>query len=587
MILTELYKLYQRLAEDPDGIVPQRGWSNAKVSWELVIDENGALRSVIPLSSGVGRAARDYVMLRVPQHDTRTSGIKPFFLCDSADYLLGWGEGRKVSERHAESVGLHSDVLGDCADVAARAVLLFLSQSQPSLTSFGPESQGIVAGGFAALRLEGDARYVHERPAIVEAWESYLQSTDDARVGQCAVTGQETHLARLYPQVTGLPGAQSSGASLVSFNKPSFESYGAKQTYNASISEDAAFGSGEALRYLFRDPLHHVNMGGTQIVFWADRPAPRADLLILQLLGGTPAAEDGSTVEMINAAFADMRAGRSLVAFDPQTRYFILGISPNAARLAVRFFYTDTLGSISSNYGQYLRDIGMVGQDQASLGMLLRQTAALGKRENVPSTLVAPCFAAMLRGGRFPESLLATLLSRMRADHASNSAWDMGQRASLIKACLVRSWRHGGKEDRKGELTMALNRENDNVGYLLGRLFAVMERAQSGGIGDTNATIRDRYIGAAASTPARVFPQLFHGLQNSLTAARKRNMGLSVILERELDEIVGEKLSGGEALPTTLDLEDQGEFYIGYYQERTDLWKSKKQRDAAAVEAEA
>lgn len=591
MILAELNNLYQRLSESGEDLIPTRGWTHVKVAWELDIDDSGRLLAIIPLTSGSGKAARANVELVVPQDKQRTSGVAPYFLWDNAQYLFGIDHdpdeepsARTISS-HTTSMHLHEEILRDVESPASQAVLKFLSSEPDHDLVRTAEGRKFLEGGFAVIRLNGDISYIHERPEMVKAWEEYLEEHDDGPLGTCSVTGERAHLARIFPQVTGIPGAQSSGASLVSFNKESFESYGVKQAYNASISEQVAYGAGEALKYLFHDPLHHVNIGSTSIVFWADRPAEREDALLFRLFGGVLPAEDSSTVEMIDAAFSDIKCGRSLQGFDPETQYFIVGVSPNAARLAVRFFYADTLGSIASNYGQYLRDISMDRQDQSSLGMLILQTAPLGKRENVPSTLLGPCYTAMLCGGRFPASLLDTVLSRMRADHGSNNKLDMGQRASLIRACLLRIWRYRGQKDREGDLTMALNRDNDNMGYLLGRLFAVMERAQSAGIGETNANIRDRYIGAAAATPARVFPQLFHGLQNSLTAARKRNAGLCVLLEKELDEIVGSRLSGAASLPTTLDLEDQGEFYIGYYQERVDLWKPRSQRGTVAADA--
>ena len=222
----------------------------------------------------------------------------------------------------------------------------------------------------------------------------------------------------------------------------------------------------------------------------------------------------------------------------------------------------------------------MVDVSTTSIFQLIRQCAVQGKYENLPSTLVNPCMRAMLTGSRFPQSLLSTLLSRMRADHGSNNRWDMGQRASLIKACLVRNL----QSTRESEIDVALNRDNNCVGYLLGRLFAVMERAQSEALGTTNATIRDKYIGSASVTPARVMPTLMHGCQNHLSDLRKKKPGLNVILEKELDEIVGRKLSDNP-YPGTLSMEDQGEFFIGYYQERVDLWTSRKRDDVAPDEA--
>jgi len=335
---------------------------------------------------------------------------------------------------------------------------------------------------------------------------------------------------------------------------------------------------------LLSDPERKIRLGATTFTFWSDRPSPDEDSLFIRFFGGgdkNDTAEDSATVTRVRDAIKGIKSGHPLRAnFNPDVRYYVLGISPNAARLSVRFFETSTLGEVAERYGQYLRDIDMVDVSTTSIFQLIRQCAVQGKYENLPSTLVNPCMRAMLTGSRFPQSLLSTLLSRMRADHGSNNRWDMGQRASLIKACLVRNL----QSTRESEIDVALNRDNNCVGYLLGRLFAVMERAQSEALGTTNATIRDKYIGSASVTPARVMPTLMHGCQNHLSDLRKKKPGLNVILEKELDEIVGRKLSDNP-YPGTLSMEDQGEFFIGYYQERVDLWTSRKRDDVAPDEA--
>ena len=440
---------------------------------------------------------------------------------------------------------------------------------------------------FALKDSDGNIVPIHESKAIMAAWESshVSASADEPCIrGQCSVTGKVAPLARLFPQVTGLAGAQSSGASLISFNCDSFNSYGRTQAYNASVSQWVAFGAGTALKMLLSDPERKIRLGATTFTFWSDRPSPDEDSLFIRFFGGgdkNDTAEDSATVTRVRDAIKGIKSGHPLRAnFNPDVRYYVLGISPNAARLSVRFFETSTLGEVAERYGQYLRDIDMVDVSTTSIFQLIRQCAVQGKYENLPSTLVNPCMRAMLTGSRFPQSLLSTLLSRMRADHGSNNRWDMGQRASLIKACLVRNL----QSTRESEIDVALNRDNNCVGYLLGRLFAVMERAQSEALGTTNATIRDKYIGSASVTPARVMPTLMHGCQNHLSDLRKKKPGLNVILERELDEIVGRKLSDNP-YPGTLSMEDQGEFFIGYYQERVDLWTSRKRDDVAPDEA--
>lgn len=605
MIVKDLYDLYERYAADPQmqDKVPPKGMSREKVEWELVLSESGELVNVIPLSHGDGKGSNRYCVMTVPEHRTRTSGVSPFFLCDTAAYLLGMADiskakdesevvkaQRKAQERWEASRDYHLSILSSCDDVAAQAVMGFFSHNILKERENDDLLRDIAESGnliFALKDSDGNIVPIHESKAIMAAWESsrVSASADEPCIrGQCSVTGKVAPLARLFPQVTGLAGAQSSGASLISFNCDSFNSYGRTQAYNASVSQGVAFGAGTALKMLLSDPERKIRLGATTFTFWSDRPSPDEDSLFIRFFGGgdkNDTAEDSATVTRVRDAIKGIKSGHPLRAnFNPDVRYYVLGISPNAARLSVRFFETSTLGEVAERYGQYLRDIDMVDVSTTSIFQLIRQCAVQGKYENLPSTLVNPCMRAMLTGSRFPQSLLSTLLSRMRADHGSNNRWDMGQRASLIKACLVRNL----QSTRESEIDVALNRDNNCVGYLLGRLFAVMERAQSEALGTTNATIRDKYIGSASVTPARVMPTLMHGCQNHLSDLRKKKPGLNVILERELDEIVGRKLSDNP-YPGTLSMEDQGEFFIGYYQERVDLWTSRKRDDVAPDEA--
>lgn len=602
MIVKDLYDLYERYAADPQmqGKVPPKGMSREEVEWELVLSESGELVNVISLSHGDGKGANRFREMLVPEHDGRSGpNPKPYFLCDTAVYLLGMAdtskakgesEAAKAQERWKASRDYHLGILSSCDDVAAQAVMGFFSHNILKERENDDLLRDVAASDkliFALKDSDGNIVPIHESKAIMDAWESsrVSASADEPCIsGQCSVTGKAAPLARLFPQVTDVAGAQSSGASLISFNRDSFNSYGRTQAYNASVSQRVAFGAGTALKMLLSDPERKIRLGATTFTFWSDRPSPDEDSLFIRFFGGgdkNDTAEDSVTVTRVRDAIKGIKSGHPLRAnFNPDVRYYVLGISPNAARLSVRFFETSTLGEMAERYGQYLRDIDMVDVSTTSIFQLVRQCAVQGKYENLPSTLVNPCMRAVLTGSRFPQSLLSTLLSRMRADHGSNNRWDMGQRASLIKACLVRNL----QSTKESEIDVALNRDNNCVGYLLGRLFAVMERAQSEALGTTNATIRDKYIGSASVTPARVMPTLMHGCQNHLSDLRKKRPGLNVILEKELDEIVGRKLSDNP-YPGTLSMEDQGEFFIGYYQERVDLWTSHKRDDVAPDEA--
>lgn len=596
MILQELNNYYERLLADPERDVPARHWSVEKAAWEFRLSGDGKLLGAYRLTAGEGKELRKFVSLRVPEHATRSgTGMLPFFLCDNVAYLLGYDE-KRGSEKLTSARALHEAVLRGCEDEGARAVLRFFERDDRDADlDESVRSELAEGGGFAVFRLEDDRCRLHERPAVAAAWTSYCDAQAASEVvGRCAVTGEEGPLARLFPQVTGVPGAQSAGASLVSFNLQSFESYGKSQAYNASVSEAVAFNAGSALRYLCADRDHRVRIGETTVVFWADRPAPVEDKIVLTMLDPDEldrTAEDQETAKEVRAALQNMERGLPLTGVDAKTRYFVLGLAPNAARLAVRFFETSTLGRMAENFGAYLRDVSMADVRARSLRTLLLQTAPMGSSDQLPSTLVNGCMNAMLTGRAFPQALFYEVLARMRSDHARRNSWDIGQRAALLKACLVRKARlevenSNGRNgvDNERSLDVNLDKERTNRGYVLGRLFAVMEHAQRSALGEVNATIRDRYIGAASTTPARVFPHLLHNTQHHLSKLSKFNHGLYVKFEKANDEIM-EKLDGPVLFPKTLDAEDQGEFFVGYYHQRVDLWK--KHDDETDAEADA
>lgn len=594
MILQELASLYDRLSQQADlsGEIPSPGWSLEKVDWAVVLNMQGDVTGVLQLGLKSGEDQLRPLEMLVPEHDGRSGKTpKPYFLCDKASYLLDVGS-TDGGASHERSRKLHHEVLDDCEDAAARAVLRFFDREGPFPAISDEQADALASNRMVVFCFERPGNYIQDREAIRDAWTSYLRNLPcDEPEGWCSVTGQYGPIARLFPQVTGIPGAQSSGASLVSFNFDATESYGKRQAYNASISEDVAFKAGTALKHLLGNRDRRIVLGNTIVTFWSDRPAPPENALVALILNGKCPAEDDATNELIQRAFEEMRKGLPLSGFDGSVGFSILGVSPNAARLSARFYERQSLGKLAENYGDYLRDTAMIGVDRYSIWSFLLQTACLGKPENVPSTLVSRSFEAMLRGTDFPLSLEQMILSRMRADHGFIKKKKLkedvaDQRAAILKACLVRRARRRGVElSREENFEMALNKENRNIGYLLGRLFAVMERAQQGALGEINATIRDRYIGAASSTPARVFQPLLRNCQNHLSKLRKERQWLANRLERELDEIVGNRL-GDDGLPKTLDMDDQGAFFIGYYQERYDLWHSKETNDEKSSDAE-
>lgn len=592
LILDDLCRLYDLKVKTGD--VPPIGWSRQKIGWEFVIDNEGELVSVIPQGGKSGT----YKYMYVPEHIGKTSGDKVYFLCDSAAILLGVGKEKYLRE-HQLSFEAHASFLSEVDDPAAEAVCKFLSHSREDESA---ADCGDSPDALAVFRLLGDEKLVHERSALMAKWNTDRtlwkgspsgngsnEGSCDVQMIQCSVTGRISRPAMNFRCLQGYPGTKGNGPSLVSFNKEAFCSYGNKvkdRTRNSSMTAEAAFKVGAALEYVSFEGGHFVDSGKDRLVFWTDSESP-FDLNEIALFLGLDdfenrtLGEDVTLLGELHESLAAIRNGRPHDGVDASTRYYLMCITPNESRLSIRFYETSTLGDLDRHLAQYLRDTELVDlwKGCASLKpqpirMYIRQTAALSKSDNVPETLVASTLRAMLRGEPFPHALYQQLIERMRVDKGYNSRNGkkreaMHLRVPMLKACLLRWARLQHDETTERSLTVTLNEDNDNRGYVLGRLFAALEKAQRDALGrNVNATIRDRYIGSASTTPARVFPQLLKLAQHHISKAEYGGA------ERAIESIMS-KIDGVEGFPATLSLSEQGQFYIGYYQQKAAFWTKK------------
>ncbi|MDB2408095.1 type I-C CRISPR-associated protein Cas8c/Csd1, partial [Jannaschia sp.] len=490
----------------------------------------------------------------------------PNFLWDKTAYALGRtaGEGKRTEQEHAAFRMRHAEWLEGTEDAGLRAFLAFLDFWDPA----GQMPQGWdddlldanVAFALESERLAGIR--LHDRDAARAAWSATQASGAEGSL--CLVTGRRAPAARLHPSVKGVWGAQSSGASLVSFNLDAFTSYGHAQGDNAPVSEAAAFAYGTVLnRFLATDSGHRIQIGDASTVFWADASdmavAKVAEIGFAAFFGAAPTAEsdDAEQTKKVADKLEHIRQGKPLREIDPVladgVRFHVLGLAPNAARLSVRFHLEDTFGAITENYQRFLSDTAIepAPHGPVVLWRLLAELAVQGKRENVPPGLAGDWMRAILSGGRYPQALLAAALMRVRSDQSVN-----GLRAGILRAMLTRN--------QGEEVPVAREIDNEHDAYQLGRLFAVMEAAQYAALGRVNASIGDRYYASASSTPARVFAPLLRGLRVHIADARKRGQGGWI--EPRVAEIVARLPPD---LPTSLRAVDQGRFAIGYYHEKS------------------
>jgi len=466
---------------------------------------------------------------------------------------------------------LHLLELSDESDEGLAALCRFLEGWTPDRFAAPLFTEKLLAWNLA-FQLDGEHRLLHERPAAavhVERLRAGLAPGDSI---MCLVTGQRAAPARLHPKIKGVDGTASAEVPLVSFNVPAFESYGKEQGSNAPTSEGAAFRYGAALnRLLDRGASRNrIRIGDATVAFWADASdavdeaaAAAAEDFFAQLVAadaGDATADDAGEAAKLREALAKVAAGRPVAELGlglmAGTRFHVLGLAPNAARLSVRYWLDDRFEAFAKRLGEHYRDINIEPwpwrEKPPSIQRLLVKTTALQEKfDNIPPLLAGEVARAVLGGTRYPRTLLTAALTRLRAGDDPARGWH----AAVIKAVINRS----GEEP----VPVALDPDNPSAAYQLGRLFAVLESAQYAALGRVNATIADRYYGSASSTPARVFGALLRGLRTHVSDARKRGRGGWI--EPKVGEIIA-KLP--PELPRTLRLEDQGRFAVGYYHQR-------------------
>lgn len=577
MILSALNDYYQRLVARE--VAPTFGFSEQKISYALVLAVDGALVDVAPLLETSGKKPVP-TMLQVPQPPKRSVNIAPCLFWDKTSYVLGvtgkMDEKAKLRavQEHEAFKQLHRQLLADSSDPGVRALLAFIEAWTPEQFQ-SPRFSEAMLDANVVFRLDGERQYLHQRPAaqlIVSRW---LGSTE-GETGTCLVTGEQAVLARLHPAIKGVNGAQSSGASIVSFNLDAFSSYGKTQGANAPVSERAAFAYTTALNHLLRRDVHHrqrLQIGDTTTVFWAvadqAEQAEAAESLVAELF--EPQVDDVAETERLYGVLETVAKGRPLKELDPElqddTRLFVLGLAPNASRLSTRFWYAGSLHEFAARLAAHYQDLLLEPAPwkiPPAIWRLVYATApsrdGRAKAEDVPPQLAGELTRAVLGGGRYPRTLLTNVIMRMRADGDIS-----GIRVALCKAVLTRDLRLSANKTNE-EVPVGLDENSTNTAYRLGRLFAELENAQRAALGkDVNATIRDRYYGAASATPAAVFPLLLRNVQNHLGKLRKgeaRERATAEAIERKIREIID---GLGQQLPRSLRIEDQGRFAIGYY----------------------
>ncbi|MGM9571263.1 MAG: type I-C CRISPR-associated protein Cas8c/Csd1 [bacterium] len=583
MILGSLVNYYNLLAEDGQSDIPRRGYSEAKVSYALNLSEAGELLNLIPLkvSDFKGKKMIPQVFI-VPEQKTRTSGVNPYFLCDNSQYILGFNNKKVIEKNKFDACkAFHEKILQDTYVPEAKAVLRFFNswdmdkaQEHSALEQYLDD---IYKGANFIFKLTGKNQYLHDNKEIIAAWLKYLGSQEKGVKGICSVTGEKKAIARLHPLLKGIRGGKSTGNSLVSFNASAYESYGCTQGFNASVSEDAAFAYGTALNRLLAEEEYKLYYSDSTVVFWANSRKPVYRGLFSSMLKMEEPQQEEEKVdcqkrEDIKNIFKKLYAGiAGDYAIDEKTDFFILGLSPNAARASVRFFIKNSFKNIMDNVQKYYEDLLIEKQSPKNMDLIplwkvLSETVSskATKKEVLPA-LGGAVFRAMIEGRPYPEILYYNIMLRIRCEKEINY-----YKAAIIKAYLLR--KNSLSSEQKEVLTMSLNENSEDKAYVLGRMFAILEKAQLDANKGIKSTIKDRYFASACASPASIFPALLKLANHHIAKADygyKNDKNLTDVMEKlNVDD---------NPFPKRLSLIEQGIFMLGYYHQKNNLYPKKEE----------
>jgi CRISPR-associated protein Csd1 len=580
MILQALYEYYQRKTADPESMMPPQGWEWKRFPFILVIDPDGRFQGFKDTREGQGRARSARQFLVPCLGEGKGSGIKANLLWENMEYLFGIPKGdsdpQRVERQHrafiekAKSLGQ-----GGLEHPAYKALVTFLDSDEPMKATSDRDWQRIASEGTVFV-IEVDGYGILTEIPQVRTAVNNLE--EDGAEGICLVSGNKGKIAHLHAPIHGVSGSNPTGAYLCAVNNevkagtnggptPAFASYMKEKGENAPVSRKVASAYGSALDYMLRKgSANRLAMAEATVVFWGEKAATSYNLesVFPWFFADPPRDDPDKGVQAVRGLFEAARTGH--LPEGGGDRFFVLGLTPNAARLAVRFWKVGTVRSFADHILKHFEDFRIVHHpaemEHLTISQVLRAVAFQGKIENVPPNLAGELAVSVLDGTPYPATLLQQCIRRIRAERLVTRA-----RAAALKAVLNRFDRYYHYCKYK-EVTVSLDHDNPDAGYRLGRLFAVLEKIQEEASGSINTTIRDRFYGAASSSPVAVFSQLLK-LKNhhlaKLKPGRKVNM----------EKAIGEIMSGLTDFPAHLDLQEQARFAIGYYHQRQSFFSGK------------
>lgn len=581
MLLQSLVKLYEAWAEK--GEIEKLGWNPVKISYGISLDEEGNVDEIIHLKTNAPKGNKEIPsLISLPMPVKRSVGVASNFLYDNATYVFGYDNSNKPDRAKQcfdcfRNVG--NKVLENTDDEFSTVIKKFLQKDYSEFENLSDllivlncteTTVDDILNKGANLLLMPLGKFPTDSKAICESWNSYYEHSD-APKGVCLVTGKDDHIAKLHPVIKGIRGAQAAGASLVSFNATAFDSYGKENGYNAPVSEYAAFAYTSALNKLVSDNDHRIFAGDTTVVCWTED----GESAYQDVFAGIFNSDDEVKQKDLRDTIVSIVNGNEVkwegIPLNPSNNFYILGISPNSARLSVRFFIQNTFGKVMENLLKNQHRMEMVKPsfekfNYIPLWRILGETVNKKSRDKkCKPHLAGDVLNSIINDYNYPSTLYYGILGRISAEQNIN--W---VKASVLKAYLLKNYESTYKE----EITVDYNENSNNKAYLLGVLFSNLEEIQNTANPGIKSTIRDRYFTAASSTPSRVFPILIDLVQNHIK--KIPNVGAKVNCQKMLTETMS-KL--GDKFPNRLKLDEKGMFQLGYYQRTQERFTGKEDKE--------
>ncbi len=615
MILQALHELaqHERLVEDPD-------YEWKPVAWIIQLGPTGEFlglsgtHSTIPTEPGKKARRPEAKSFRIPRRLPSRSGSNPppEFLADNALYVLGLNT--KDKQTTAEKAAIRAqgfrDFVSQCAgatdDVGARAVVSFLDACLSGAVPVTLSPDTLSNETFAFTLSTAPDELISDRPAI-EAWWRQQRSSDNPDSSldvRCLVSGLVAPSAEKHPKIKNLPGGNTSGAALISFNKPAFESYGWSENQNAPISRDSAEACATALnRLLAESPVNPSSPGSTlpkrnlrlssdtAVCYWASESSADSFMDIFDsLLNANPE----SVAELYRSIWRGIPVG-----VENPARFYALTISGAEGRAVVRDWLESTVSKVATHLASHFADLNIGRLTPAPkkgalpphfpLRQLTESLCPSGKSDSTPPPLVTQLFESAITGTPYRFTVLQRAIERTRAEITGIDDSDamkryralsrLDARAALIKAFLNRRKRAHPETTHYQEMLPVLDPTNESPGYLLGQLMAVLERAQQLAMA-ANATIVDRYFNGASAAPRSVFVRLLKNSHHHLRKAQDdpKEAATCFRLKRLIDSIADGFQAKDNGFPSRLPIEQQGLFVLGYHQMRRWLWLNNEER---------